>query len=82
MNKNEIDIEEEAKRVARKSDFNMRKSEYSFDKRLSNLDDEIDNLVNDKIKQFDENDDLTRDYRDIEFKHDTINRYRKKLRKI
>ena len=82
MTKNEKDIEEEVRRVARKSNFNMRKSEYSFNKRLSNLDGEIDHFVNGKIKQFDEIENLTRDYRDIEFKHDTINRYRRKLRKI
>ena len=38
--------------------------------------------INDKIKLFDENKKSTQDYKEIEFKHDTINRYREKLKKI
>ncbi len=77
-----MDIEKEAKRVARKSNLNMRKSEYSFEKRLSRLDAEIDKAIDDKIKWFDENQDMAEEYSDIEFEHDTINRYREKLKKI
>lgn len=82
MAKKEMDIEKEAKRVARKSNLNMRKSEYSFEKRLSRLDAEIDKAIDDKIKWFDENHDMAEEYSDIEFEHDTINRYREKLKKI
>ena len=53
MAEKELDIEKESKRVARKSNLNMRKSEYSFEKRLSRLDKEIDDAINDKIKMFD-----------------------------
>ena len=77
-----MDIEKESKRVARKSNLNMRKSEYSFEKRLSRLDAEIDKAIDDKIKWFDENQDMAEEYSDIEFEHDTINRYREKLKKI
>ena len=82
MAEKELDIEKESKRVARKSNLNMRKSEYSFEKRLLRLDKEIDDAINDKIKLFDENQNMVEEYSDIEFKHDTINRYREKLRKI
>ena len=82
MAKKEMDIEKESKRVARKSNLNMRKSEYSFEKRLSRLDAEIDKAIDDKIKWFDENQDMAEEYSDIEFEHDTINRYREKLKKI
>lgn len=82
MAKKEVDIEREVERLARKSNINIRKTEYSFDKRIKNLDKEIDRAVNDKIKLFDENKDVTQKYLEIEFKHDTINRYREKLKKI
>ena len=60
----------------------MRKTEYSYTKQLQRLDKEIDRAVNDKIKLFDENNDITQEYLELEFKHDTINRYREKLKKI
>ena len=82
MSKKEMDIEEEVKRVARKSNFNIRQSEYSFDKRLKKLDLEIDNILNDKIKTFDDNKKITQDYLNIENDTTVIDRYREKLKKI
>lgn len=82
MSKKEKDIDEEIQRLARKSNFKMRKSEYSFDKQLSKLDIEIDNVLDDKIKVFNENKEITKDYLELEFSHDTIDRYREKLKKI
>jgi mRNA-degrading endonuclease RelE of RelBE toxin-antitoxin system len=60
----------------------MKKTEFSYASQLKKLDKEIDKAINDKIKLFDENKQSTKDYKDIEFKHDTINRYREKLKKI
>ena len=60
----------------------MRKTEYSYTKRLQRLDKEIDRAVNDKIIFFDENNEINQEYSELEFKHDTINRYREKLKKI
>lgn len=82
MAKKEVDIEEEVQRLARKSNINIKKTEYSYEKQLSRLDKEIDKAINDKIKLFDENKKSTQDYHDIEFSHDTIDRYREKLKKI
>ena len=82
MAKKEVDIEKEVERIARKSNFNMRKSEYSFDKQIQRLDNEIDKVLNDKIKEFDENKQVAKDYMELEFKHDTVDRYREKLKKI
>lgn len=82
MAKKEIDIDEEIERIARKSNFRIRKTEYSYDKQLSRLDSEIDRVLDDKIKEFDESKQVTQDYLEIEFKHDTVNRYREKLKKI
>lgn len=80
--KDEIDMDEEIKRLSRRTDINMRKLENSFDNRIKKLDKEIDKALNQKIKEFDENKQLTEDYLKIEYKNDTINRYREKLRKM
>jgi len=80
--KDEFDLDAEVERLARKSNIKMKKTEFSYASQLKKLDKEIDKAINDKIKLFDENKQSTKDYKDIEFKHDTINRYREKLKKI
>ena len=60
----------------------MRRSENSFDNRLKRLDKEMDKLLNQKIKDFDDNKKVTEDYLHIDYKNDTINRYREKLKKM
>ena len=82
MANKEVDIEKEVERLSRKSNIKMRKTEYSYTKRLQRLDKEMDRAVNDKIKFFDENNEINQEYSELEFKHDTINRYREKLKKI
>ena len=61
---------------------NLRKTEYSFDKRLKKLDLEMDTVLNDKIKEFDDSKKLTEEY--LQFEKDTsvVDRYREKLKKI
>ena len=80
--KDEVDIEKEVERLSRKTNYDMRKSEYSFNKQIKRLDNEIDKVMNDKIKQFDDNKKTTQDYLSLDFKQDTIDRYREKLRKM
>ena len=80
--KDEVDIDKEVKKLARKTDLNIRKSEYSFSKRIERLDKEIDKILNKKIREFDDNKELTQEYLSIEYKQDTIDRYREKLNKI
>lgn len=80
--KDELDIDEEVRRISRKTNVNIKKAEYSFSKQLERLDKEVDNAVNDKIKLFDQDKELTEKYLSIEYKHDTIDRYREKLKKI
>ena len=80
--KEEIDIDKEIEKIARKSNINMRKSEYAFENQLKKLDKDIDSVINDKIKDFDKNKQLTSDYLSIDYKQDSINRYREKLKKI
>lgn len=77
-----MDIDKEIEKLARKSNINMRKSEYAFENQLKKLDTEIDNLVKGKIKEFDRNKKLTSEYLEIDYKQDTIDRYREKLKKI
>ena len=80
--KEEIDIEEEVERLSRKSNIDIRKSEYSFEKRIKNLDLEMDTILNDKLKLFDENKELTEEYLTADYKNDTIARYRERLKKM
>lgn len=80
--KKELDIEEEVQRLARKTNVNIKKSEYSYSKQLERLGKEVDKVVNEKIKVFDEDKLLTEDYLSIDYRDDTVERYREKLKKI
>lgn len=80
--KDEFDLDKEVKRLSRKSNIEIQKTEYAYTNQLKKLDKEIDKAINNKIKLFDENKKSTQDYLSIEFKHDTIERYREKLKKI
>jgi hypothetical protein len=82
MSKKDIDFDEELERLSRKTNISIRKSEYSFDNQIKKMGNEIDNVSNKKIKEFDENKELTSKYFNIDYNDDTINRYREKLRKI
>ena len=80
--KDEFDIEKDVERLSRKSDINIKKSAYSFENRLLQLDKDIDRVLNEKILNFDTNKELLQDYIKIDYKNDTINRYKEKLRKM
>ncbi len=82
MSKKELDFDKELEKIARKSNINIKKSEYSFENRLKRLDQDIDKIANRKIKEFDEKKELASDYLSIEYKQDAIDRYREKLKKI
>ena len=80
--KEKFDIDEEIQRLSRKTNVNIKKTEYSFSKQLERLDKEVEKVINDKISVFDEDKEMIEKYKSIEFKHDTIDRYREKLKKI
>lgn len=80
--KEKVDIDEEMKRISRKSNLNMQKAEISFENRIKKLDKDIDKIVDSKLKDFDESKKLTSDYLTIDYSQDTIDRYREKLKKI
>lgn len=82
MSKKEVDIDKEIEKLARKSNINIRKSEFAFENQLKKLDKDIDNAMNNKFKELDENKQLSSDYLFIDYRNDTIDRYREKLKKI
>lgn len=75
-------MDEEVERLSRKSNINMRKSEYAFENQVRQLDKDIDKIVEEKIKDFDNNKQLTQEYLTMDYTESTINRYREKLKKI
>ncbi|WP_405304228.1 hypothetical protein [Methanobrevibacter sp.] len=82
MSEKEFDIDEEIKKLSRKSTINMRKSEYAFENQIRKLDKDIDDLVKRKIKNFESNKRLMEDYLTIDYSESSIERYREKLKKI
>ncbi|MGX8694236.1 MAG: hypothetical protein ACSW71_04940 [Methanobrevibacter sp.] len=82
MSEKEFDLDEEIEKLSRKSNINMRKSEYAFENQIRKLDKDIDNLVKRKIKDFESNKKLKEDYLTIDYSESSIERYREKLKKI
>lgn len=80
--KEEFDVDKELEKISRKSNLDIRKSEYSFENQIRKLDKEIDKIMDSKIKEFDDNKKLTSDYLSIDYSESTINRYKEKLKKI
>lgn len=82
MSKKDFDLDKEVEKLSRKSNINMRKSEYAFENQVRQLDKDIDKIVEEKIKDFDNNKQLTQEYLTMDYTESTINRYREKLKKI
>lgn len=82
MSKDEFDLDEEIKKLSRKTNINMRKSEYAFENQIRKLDKDIDNIVKNKIKDFDNNKKLTSNYLSTDYSSSTIEGYKRKLKKI
>ena len=80
--KEEYDLEKEVERLSRQSNININKFEYSYNKRIKKLDEDIEKIMEDKVSLFDENKKFTEDYLTIENDTSTIDRYREKLKKI
>lgn len=82
MSKKDIDIDKEIEKLSRKTNVEIKKMEYSFENQVRKLDAEIDNVMNEKLKEFDENKELTSKYLTTNYKTDTVNIYRERLKKI
>ncbi|WP_298519881.1 hypothetical protein [uncultured Methanobrevibacter sp.] len=78
----EFDVDEEIEKLSRKTNINMRRTEYAFDNQLRKLEKDIDHIVKDKINNFDENKELSTKYLNIDYSSDSIDRYKKRLKKI
>ena len=82
MSKKDFDLDKEVEKLARKSNIDMRKAEFAFENQIRKLDKDIDNIVKAKIKDFDDNKELSSEYLSIDYSSSTIDQYRKKLKKI
>ena len=82
MSEKEFDLDKEVEKLSRKSNIDMRKTEFAFENQIRKLDKDIDNIVKSKIKEFDENKELTSEYLSTDYSSSTIGQYKKKLKKI
>ena len=82
MAKKDIDFDEELDKIARKSNVKLRKTQYLYDRQFKKLDQEIDNILDKKIKAFTDVVELRREYTGIDVDTSFVDRYREKLKKI
>ena len=82
MSKDEFDLDEEVKKLSRKTDIDVKRTEYAFENQIRKLDTDIDNIVKEKIRDFDNNKKLTSKYLNIDYSSDTVDGYRKRLKNI
>ena len=78
----EIDIDEEIKRISRKTNVDILKSGRTFDNRIKNLEKEIEKASQTQIKDFDKSKELVGKYLSTDYSSSTIENYRRKLKKI
>ena len=81
-NNEEIDIDEEIKRISRKTNADVFKSERTFDNRIKNLEREIEKASQTQLNDFDKNKELVGKYLSTDYSSSTIDNYRRKLKKI
>lgn len=77
----EIDIDEEIKRISRKTNVDILKSGRTFDNRIKNLEKEIEKASQTQIKDFDKSKELVGKYLSTDYSSSTIDNYRQKLKK-
>lgn len=82
MSNEEFDIDKEIKKISRKTDINILKTERAFENRLEQLDKEIDKAIKSKEKMFDEYKGLSTKHVTNDYSPSSLDRYRKKLEKI
>ena len=82
MSKKEVDIDEEVERLSRKTNINIKRTEYAYEKQIKKVDTEIDKVINQKIKDFDEYKDELAKYLTIDYSSSSVDEYRKRLNKI
>lgn len=80
--KEEFDVDEELKKISRKTNVAAIKSQRSFENQIKKLDVEIDNMINNKLRQFDVDLKLRSDYLSIDYSDPTVKKIREKLKRI
>ena len=78
----EIDIDEELRRISRRTNINIIKSQKAFDNKIKNLEKEIEKSSKIQVNEFDSNKRLLENYLLTDFRLSTIDNYRRKLKKI
>ncbi len=78
----EFDVDEELKKISRKTNVAAIKSQRSFENQIKKLDVEIDNVINNKLRQFDVDLKLRSDYLSIDYSDPTVKKIREKLKRI
>ena len=76
--KEEFDVDEELKKISRKTNVAAIKSQRSFENQIKKLDVEIDNVINNKLRQFDVDLKLRSDYLSIDYSDPTVKKIREK----
>lgn len=82
MSKKDIDIDAKIERISRKTNIKIKKTEFAFEKQIKKLDTEIDEIANQRIKDFEEYKEELENYLTIDYSSLSIDRYREKLKKI
>lgn len=80
--KEEFDVDEELKKISRKTNVAAIKSQRSFENQIKKLDVGIDNVINNKLRQFDVDLKLRSDYLSIDYSDPTVKKIREKLKRI
>lgn len=80
--KEEFDVDEELKKISRKTNVAAIKFQRSFENQIKKLDVEIDNVINNKLRQFDVDLKLRSDYLSIDYSDPTVKKIREKLKRI
>lgn len=80
--KEEFDVDEELKKISCKTNVAAIKSQRSFENQIKKLDVEIDNVINNKLRQFDVDLKLRSDYLSIDYSDPTVKKIREKLKRI
>ena len=78
----EFYFDEELKKISRKTNVAAIKSQRSFENQIKKLDVEIDNVINNKLRQFDVDLKLRSDYLSIDYSDPTVKKIREKLKRI
>ena len=69
------DVDEEFKRISRKTNVNIIRSQMAFDNRIKSLEKEIENASKTQIKDIDSSKKLLSKYLSIDYSSSTIDRY-------